>query len=300
MNNERRPITREDLPMIVLDVVQDDWEALPHITKRINALWHEVLAHEFAVDEIIPVVETLLADGMFEPWLDVGNGMIQIAPSQVVTLRDHPNMTYSSSPLKESIWFRPTDKGQAAYFAWRSETYSLGLGVFLVRIRGVGSEQLFNDMAPAGDKRYPGWLVEFDTRYGSGVGWWIGAQGYSRTRERVQPLPPQVNHLYEVEIEFGSDFTWNVDALPTDDATPAIAKSGAAMILRGELASVDEASGLTTIRLADTLITAAVHGEPSPLGTPILLRAARLFLFSASPPIDPPPPLPRQTGNTSV
>lgn len=162
----------------------------------------------------------------------------------------------------------------------------------IVTLRAVLAERLFNDMAPAGDTRYPGWLVEFDTRYGSGVGWWIGAHEYSRTREGVQPLPPRVNGLYEVEVEFGSDFTWNVDALPTDDATPAIAKSGTAMTLRGELASVDEVSGLTVIRLAETLVTAAVHGNAPPVGTPVLLRAARLFLFSTSPRIEPSPPLP--------
>ncbi len=151
----------------------------------------------------------------------------------------------------------------------------------IVTIRAVIAERLFNDMAPTGEKRYPGWLVDFGTPHGDGRGWYMG-EGF-RVHTENGPAPPPLGVPLPVELDCGSDFTWNTDIAPVagrEAAYPGLALDGAAMLLRGILVSIAP-SGATTIRLhaGDDLLAAMTHGNPPPLGTPVLLRARRLFLY---------------------
>lgn len=148
----------------------------------------------------------------------------------------------------------------------------------IVTIRAVLAERLFNDMAPAGEKRYPGWLVDFSTAHGDGRGWWMGASVYPTAG--ASPALPPLDVPLPVEFEFGSDFTWNTDIVRTAarEAHPALALDGATMLLRGVFVATG-AAGATAVRLGDDLLPVMAHGDPPPPGTPVLLRARRLFLY---------------------
>lgn len=146
----------------------------------------------------------------------------------------------------------------------------------IVTVRAIVAERLFHDIAPVAEKRYPGWLVEFATAYGDGRGWWMGA-GVHLT-DASDPDPPTLHTPLPVELDFGSDFTWNVDATVSPVRQPGLAFDGTTITLRGLLIAAD-ANGLAVVRLGDTPIAISAYGEPPPVGTPVALRVRRLFLY---------------------
>ena len=155
----------------------------------------------------------------------------------------------------------------------------------IVTLRTVLAERLFNDMAPADAKRHPGWLVAFGTVYGDGRGWWM-ENGFHPPLE-TRPAAPPLGVPLPVELDCGSDFTWNTDITPIAESHtyPVFALDGTAMLLRGILAAT-AAAGATTVRIGDDLLAVMAYGEPPPPGTAVLLRVRRLFLYPTHEPYE--------------
>lgn len=124
---------KDDVCLRILDVLQNDMEAVPHIVQLLNQ--GEYRATPFTAEEIVPVVADMFFAGLLYAYRDTqtenGRRNLAFTTEQLRAewgedaeniflqgLRTPANLVWSSWPLIDSIWFEPTEAGQRAWKAW--------------------------------------------------------------------------------------------------------------------------------------------------------------------------------------
>ncbi len=109
------------------------------------------------------------------------------------------------------------------------------------------------------------WMVEFVSELGTGIARWASDT-------------PEVQRNYEVELAVEDELVWGSNVLAVENNDPAIAVEMTGQIaLKGyfEMHENDFAS----LSIGDALMMCEVHGAPTPVATPVLVKATRLALY---------------------
>jgi hypothetical protein len=115
--------------MLVLDAVQNDMEAAPHLVRLLNLF--EVRAAPFTAEEIIPVLTKMFFAGLLAAYVYDGKWNIPITVEQMRgefgddaeaaflrRMQTPANIVYSGWPQVGSVWFEPSEQGQRRYRVW--------------------------------------------------------------------------------------------------------------------------------------------------------------------------------------
>jgi hypothetical protein len=115
---------QEQISMFVLDVLRhDDIEQLSSILKLMNndgcIGWREFWPHDFAADEVIPVLEGHVRAGYVTAWRehDSTDELLPVTADKLDVRRD-----------QEDLWFALTDKGRALWNQWDPPQSSTSTG----------------------------------------------------------------------------------------------------------------------------------------------------------------------------